>query len=189
MSPTMALAEALTAMLAPAEDAIAQKTEIKGDDQDKLLHATIVQTLGYVALRAVHLGLSQISDAICEQAMLPVMLALEPGSAEAGGSAAGQGNASRSQSRQNASMHLMILAATIGSPALADTVASAFARCTEDSDRYVMAYAYEGIRRMSAAEIVSKDEPTPAELAAQALLDKTVYERWCPHTGAGLSSF
>ena len=43
---------------------------------------------------------------------------------------------------------------------------------------------------MSATAVAELDEAAaPAEHAAQRLLDKTVYERWCPHTGAGLSSF
>ena len=128
-------------------------------------------------------------------ALLPTMLAVEPGSAADGADNGGTpGNASRSMSRQNAAQQILSLStageqtllpsrfvhcfvqlqgvephhfevagsrgccpatlhgrliialapATVGSPALSEEVATAFAGCTDDSDRYVMGYSYEG---------------------------------------------
>lgn len=62
-----------------------------------------------------------------------------------------------------------------------------------------MAYSYETIRRVSQAELeanlvgrggdASESVELIAATAQQELMDKVVYERWCPHTGAGVSSF
>lgn len=47
------------------------------------------------------------------------------------------GNASRSMSRQNASIGLLSLATAVQTPTLRDTMIEAVAGCTSDTDRYV----------------------------------------------------
>ena len=51
-------------------------------------------------------------------------------------------------------------------------------------------YCYEGIRQVSEKELADGGQDVDiAAVAQQQLLDKVTYERWCPHTGAGVSSF
>jgi hypothetical protein len=46
---------------------------------------------------------------------------------------------------------------------------------------------------LTARVVAVQDQTEPVEQIAaraqQQLMDKVVYERWCPHTGAGVSSF
>jgi|EP01046_Picozoa_sp_COSAG06_P072051 hypothetical protein len=51
-------------------------------------------------------------------------------------------------------------------------------------------YCYEGIRQVSEQELADGGQDVDiTAVAQQQLLDKVTYERWCPHTGAGVSSF
>jgi hypothetical protein len=51
--------------------------------------------------------------------------------------------------------------------------------------------AHEALRRISAQETASNEglEEYAMLKAQQDMMDMLVYERWCPHTGAGASSF
>ena len=78
----------------------------------------------------------------------------------------------------------------IQDPQKLDTAVDAMASCTNDKDRYVMGYAYEGIRLVSEAELAAGGSDVDlTAVAQQELLNKVTYERWCPETGAGVSSF
>ena len=184
--PSDEVGDALIGLLEPTRAAIVASAEDEAD-QLKLLHATVLQSLGFIGTRAFGLGQTELSDRIADSAMVPCMLEQEP---TPGMVPVDTGNTSRQQTRQNAALGLLMLCNKIQDPQKLDTAVDAMASCTNDKDRYVMGYAYEGIRLVSEAELAAGGSDVDlTAVAQQELLNKVTYERWCPETGAGVSSF
>ena len=184
--PSDEVGDALIGLLEPTRAAIVASAEDEAD-QLKLLHATVLQSLGFIGTRAFGLGQTELSDRIADSAMVPCMLEQEP---TPGMVPVDTGNTSRQQTRQNAALGLLMLCNKIQDAQKLDTAVDAMASCTNDKDRYVMGYAYEGIRLVSEAELAAGGSDVDlTAVAQQELLNKVTYERWCPETGAGVSSF
>jgi hypothetical protein len=157
VSPDEALVRSILAQLQGCAAAIDQHVAANADDtaqqqQLKLLHATILQTLGFLGQQAAAMDRrSSLVQAIVAQALLPALLAPEPAAStqELGldhAVVAGQ-NTSRQMSRQNAAIGLLALCTCVlrddeheGS-GLLDELVSGLTVCTTDEDRYVMACA------------------------------------------------
>ena len=152
-------------------------------NQLKLLHATVLQSLGFIGTQAAGMGMTDLVERIVAEAAMPWMLADEPGGWQ------DDNNSSRLQTRQNAALTMLMLCTKIKDAALLDAAVDAMAACTNDEDRYVTGYCYEAIRQVSELELAVGDEVDITAEAQQQLLNKVTYERWCPHTGAGVSSF
>ena len=119
---------------------------------------------------------------IVAEAALPCMAAEEPGKKQ-------DDTSSRLQTRQNAALTMLMLCTKIKDAALLDAAVGAMAACTDDEDRYVTGYCYEAIRQVSEQALAAGGEVDITAVAQQQLLNKVTYERWCPQTGAGVSSF
>lgn len=133
-TPSTDLVETLIGLLEPTAAEISRLTEDEdgnGIDQLKLLHASVLQTLGFIGTRAAGLGLSDIVHSIVSKAAMPCMLAEEPGKKP-------DNNSSRLQTRQNAALTLLMNCTKIEDASLLDSVVDAMASCTNDEDRYVM---------------------------------------------------
>jgi hypothetical protein len=134
-TPTAELVDTLIGLLEPTAAEISRVTENEGAnaaDQLKLLHATVLQTLGFIGTRASGLGMADLVHSIVSKAAMPCMLADEPGKKP------DQNNSSRLQTRQNAALTLLMNGTKIEDASLLDSVVDAMASCTNDEDRYVM---------------------------------------------------
>jgi hypothetical protein len=134
-TPTAELVETLIGLLDPTAAEISRKSgngDTKAVDQLKLLHATVLQSLGFIGTRASGLEMVDLVHSIVSRAALPCMLADEPGEGP------DKGNRSRLQTRQNAALTLLMTCTKIKDASLLDSVVDAMASCTNDQDRYVM---------------------------------------------------
>ena len=184
-TPTVDLVDTLISLLEPTAAAIEAAATTENNQQTtdlKLLHATVLQSLGFIGTRASGLGMDDLVAKIVAEAALPCMAAEEPGKKP-------ENNSSRLQTRQNAALTMLMLCTKIKDAALLDAAVDAMAACTNDEDRYVTGYCYEAIRQVSEQELAAGGEVDITAVAQQQLLNKVTYERWCPQTGAGVSSF
>lgn len=133
-TPTAELVSTLIALLEPTAAEISRVVaaeDVSAADQLKLLHATVLQSLGFIGTRASGLGLHDLVDSIVSEAAMPCMVAEEPGKKP------DENNSSRLQTRQNAALTLLMNCTKIQDASLLDSVVDAMASGTNDEDRYV----------------------------------------------------
>lgn len=133
-TPTAEVVDTLIGLLEPTAAEISRvckHEDASAADQLKLLHATVLQTLGFIGTRASGLGMVDLVHSIVANAAMPCMLADEPGIKP-------ENNSSRLQTRQNAALTLLMNCTKIQDASLLDSVVDAMASCTNDEDRYVM---------------------------------------------------